>query len=397
VTDQPAGPGQTGVPEFQAPELKNAGSEPSSGPSTTGVPEFQASELKNAGLGGGGGRRGGLTRRGRVVLGGLAVLLVVGAGAGLWLFRQVNPAGGPGAEVAVDVEPGTSVAGVAARLEAKGVVHSARIFRIYLKLTGGAGTIQAGEYELRKNLSMGTAKAALKQGPSIKFLKLTIPEGLTLDQIGDRVGALPGRSKDRFLAAARSGTVRSKYQPPGSPSLEGLLFPDTYLVTDKEDDAAILRRLVSRFDAVADEVGLGAVKPAGLGAYQVIVGASLVESEAKVPEDRPLIASVIANRLQKGMKLQIDATVLYALGEHKDRVLNRDLEIDSPYNTYKVDGLPPTPISAPGRASLEAMLHPADSTYLYYVLSDKNGKHAFATTPAEFEALKAEAHRKGLL
>lgn len=342
-------------------------------------------------------RRGRLTGRGRVVLGVLAVLLLVALGGGFWVYRQINPAGGPGAKVAVDVEPGTSVAGVAAALDAKGVITSARIFRIYLKLKG-AGTIQAGEYELRENLSMGGARAALERGPSIKFQKLTIPEGLTLDQIADRVGALPDRNRATFLAAARSGAVRSKWQPPGNTSLEGLLFPDTYLITDKEDDTAVLRRLVTRFDQVADEVGLGtAAGPVGLNPYQVIVGASLVESEAKVPEDRPLIASVIANRLQKAMRLQIDATVLYALGGHKDRVLNRDLEIDSPYNTYKVNGLPPTPISAPGRASLQAMLHPADTTFLYYVLSDKNGKHAFATTPSEFEALKAEAQRKGLL
>jgi UPF0755 protein len=128
-----------------------------------------------------------------------------------------------------------------------------------------------------------------------------------------------------------------------------------------------------------------------------VVAASLVESEAKVDEDRPLIASVIENRLEKGMRLQIDATVLYALGEHKTRVLYKDLEIDSPYNTYRIEGLPPTPISATGRASLTAMLHPPKTTFLYYVLSDKNGKHAFATTPSEFEALKAEARRKGLL
>ena len=351
----------------------------------------------NAGSGDGG-RRGRLNRRGRVVAGGLAILLVVGLGGGLWLFREINPAGGPGAKVAVDVEPGTSVAGVAARLDAKGVIASARIFRIYLKLKGGTGTIQAGEYELRKNLSMGEAQAALRRGPSIRFEKLTIPEALTLDQIADRVGALPGRSREKFLAAARSGSVRSKWQPPRNTSLEGLLFPDTYLVTDKEDETAIIRRMVDRFDAVAVDLGLGAAAvPTGLGPYQLIVGASLVESEAKVPEDRPLIASVISNRIQKGMKLQIDATVLYALGEHKDRISNKDLEIDSAYNTYKIEGLPPTPISAPGRASLEAMLHPADTTFLYYVLSDKNGKHAFATTPSEFEALKAEAHRKGLL
>jgi UPF0755 protein len=330
------------------------------------------------------------------------MLVVVGLGAGVWVLRQVNPGGGPGEKVTLDIAPGTSVAGVADKLEGKGVVTSARIFRLYLKVRGGPGTVQAGEYELHTNLSMGEAKAALQRGPSIKFVKLTIPEGLTLDAIADRVGALPGHSKDTFLAAARSGTVRSKWQPPGSTNLEGLLFPDTYLITDKEDDTAVLRRLVGRFDQVADEVGLGtpaaasAARPTGLGPYQLIVAASLVESEAKVKDDRPLIASVIANRLQKGMKLQIDATVLYAIG-HKDKVLYSDLEVDSPYNTYKIDGLPPTPISAAGKASLEAMLHPADTTYLYYVLSDKSGKHAFATTPSEFEALKAEARRKGLL
>jgi UPF0755 protein len=353
----------------------------------------------------GGGRRGRLTRRGRIVFGMLAVFLVVGLGAGLWVLRQVNPGGGPGQKVAVDIVPGTSAAAVADRLEAEGVITSAQIFRLYLKVKGGAGNIQAGEYELRRNLSMGDAQAALRHGPSIKFDRLTIPEGLTLEQIADRVGALPGRSRDRFLAAAKSGAVRSKWQPPGHNNLEGLLFPDTYLVTDKEDDTAILRRLVSRFDQVADEVGLGSAAGLGQGGqvtlpslspYQLIVAASLVESEAKVKEDRPLIASVISNRLQKGMKLQIDATVLYAIG-HKDKVLYSDLEVDSPYNTYRIDGLPPTPISAAGKPSLEAMLHPATTTYLYYVLSDKNGKHAFATTPAEFEALKAEARRKGLI
>lgn len=357
----------------------------------------------------GGGRRGRLTRRGRIVFGTLAVLLVVGLGAGLWVLRQVNPGGGPGEKVAVDIVPGTSVAAVSEKLEDEGVITSAQIFRMYLKFKGGAGSIQAGEYELRRNLSMGDVRAALRRGPSIKFDRLTIPEGLTLQQIADRVGELPGRSRDKFLAAARSGAVRSKWQPPGQNNLEGLLFPDTYLVTDKEDDAAILRRLVTRFEQVADEVRLGspAAAAAGLGQggqvklpslspYQLIVAASLVESEAKVKEDRPLIASVISNRLQKGMKLQIDATVLYAIG-HKDKVLYSDLEVDSPYNTYKIDGLPPTPISAVGKESLAAMLHPADTTFIYYVLSDKNGKHAFATTPSEFEALKAEARRKGLI
>ncbi|HYH49592.1 MAG TPA: endolytic transglycosylase MltG, partial [Acidimicrobiia bacterium] len=204
----------------------------------TGAPEFHRSELQNADSAGGPPPRrpkGRLTRRGRFFLGVLALMAVVGLGAGLWLLKQVNPSGGPGEKVAVDVLPGTSVAAVATKLEDEGVITSARVFRLYLKATGGA-SVQAGEYELRKNLSMGEAKAALRRGPSIKFQRLTIPEALTLDKIADKVGELPGRSRDRFLAAARSGDVRSKYQPPGNTNLEGLLFPDTYLLTDKEDE-----------------------------------------------------------------------------------------------------------------------------------------------------------------
>ena len=342
-------------------------------------------------------RPGRLTRRGRVLLGTLAVLLVVGLGTGVWVLRQVNPGGGPGRAVKVDIVPGTSLAAVAAQLDEHDVISSARIFRLYLKVRGGMSAVQAGEYELRTNLSMSEARAALRRGPSIRFERLTIPEGLTVEKIADRVGEVPGRSREKFLAAARSGEVRSRWQPPGSTNLEGVLFPDTYMLTDQEDELAIVRRLVGRFDDVADQVGLGAVPPTGLSPYELVVAASLVESEAKVPEDRPLIASVIRNRLQIGMRLQIDATVLYALGKHKERVLYKDLEVDSPYNTYRIDGLPPTPISAVGKASLEAMLDPADTTYIYYVLADKSGKHAFATTSAEFEALKAEARRKGLL
>ena len=230
---------------------------PAAGSSGTGLPEFQAPEPGNAGSGGGG-PRGRLTRRGRVVLGAFAVLLIVGLGAGMWLLRQVDPGGGPGSAVKVDIVPGTSVAGVAAQLDDKGVISSARIFRLYLKVKGGAGAIQAGEYELRQNLSMGEARAALRRGPSIRFERLTIPEALTLDQIADRVGALPGRSREKFLAVARSGTVRSRWQPPGQNSLEGILFPDTYLLTDKDDETAIVRRLVGRFEEVANEVGLAA-------------------------------------------------------------------------------------------------------------------------------------------
>ncbi|HEY0398007.1 MAG TPA: endolytic transglycosylase MltG, partial [Acidimicrobiia bacterium] len=152
MTDMPGGADPDDIP-------------PADAPSATGVPDHGDAAVRNAGSGpGGGGRRGGLTRRGRIVLGVLAILAVMGVGAGAWVLHQVNPGGGPGAKVVVDVEPGTSVATVAARLDSKGVITSARIFRLYLKVTGGAGSIQAGEYELRTNLSMGAARSALKRG-----------------------------------------------------------------------------------------------------------------------------------------------------------------------------------------------------------------------------------------
>jgi UPF0755 protein len=334
----------------------------------------------------------------RLLLAGAGLATLVAVVGGVWLARHLNPPGPPGPPVRVVIEPGTSVAGIAARLEDDDVLTSARVFRLYLKARRAEEGFQAGEYVLRRRMSMGTALAALRKGPDIAYQRLTVPEGLTLGEIAERVGRLPGRQAARFLELAGSGRVRSRWQPPESRSLEGLLFPDTYLVTDREDEAAILARLVRRFDEVATDVGLGREpRPAQLSAYQAIVAASLVEAEAKVPEDRPLIAAVIQNRLEAGMRLQIDATVLYALGRHKSRVLFRDLEVDSPYNTYKVDGLPPTPIAAPGRAALQAMLDPAEVDYRYYVLFERNGKHAFATTPAEFERLKAEARRKGVL
>jgi UPF0755 protein len=333
-----------------------------------------------------------------MIAGGLAAVAVVGLVAVVWLARQLDPPGAPGRPVTVVIEPGTSGVGIANRLERAGVLSSARIFRLYLRVRGGGGGFQAGEYRLRRRMAMGAVASALRAGPDIRYDRLTVPEGLTLPEIADRVGKLPGRDGKRFLDLARSGEIRSRWQPAGVNILEGLLFPDTYLITEKEDERAILERLLRRFDEVAAEVGLADRAPGRqLEPYQAVVAASLVEAEARVPEDRPLIAAVIENRLRKGMRLQIDATVLYALGRHKSRVLFADLEVDSPYNTYKVQGLPPTPIEAPGRAALAAVLEPAEVDYLYYVLFEANGKHAFAATSAEFERLKAEARRKGVL
>jgi UPF0755 protein len=183
--------------------------------------------------------------------------------------------------------------------------------------------------------------------------------------------------------------VRSAYQPPESASLEGLLFPDTYEVAADDDATAVLTRMVGQLDEVAAELGIDTKAPAqGLTAYEAIVVASLIEEEARVPEERPMIARVIYNRLQQGIPLGIDATSAYeAILAGRERT-ELDFESQSPYNTRRIAGLPPTPIAAPGRASIEAALNPAAGPWIYYVLADEQGHHFFTDSASEFEEAK---------
>lgn len=345
-------------------------------------------------------RRFRLTRTWKIVLGVAAFVLVLAGAAGVWLVRQIDPPGSPGDAVPVEIAEGSAKSAIADLLEDRDVITSSRIFRIYMRVTG-AGEFQAGIYnrgELRTNMAMGDVVDALESGPEIAYERLTVPEGLTVDEIAERVGALEGRSADRFLELATSGRVRSSLQPEGVDTLEGLLFPDTYLIAEDEDEEDILRRMVTLFEQVTDSIGLvDRADAVGLTAYEAVIVASLVEAEAKVPDDRELIASVIHNRLDGGMLLQIDATVIYALGEHTERVLFRDLEVESPYNTYRNAGLPPTPIAASGEASLEAAVAPADTEFRFYVKTEASGKHAFARTAEEHQRNVADARERGVI
>jgi UPF0755 protein len=323
-----------------------------------------------------------------------AFLVLAGAGF-VWFQRQVNPPGQPGKTVFVTIPEGSASGTIGAILDDKGIITSARIFKLYLKLH--PADMQAGNYQLRQRSSMDTVVAALKAGPKHTFHRLTIPEGYTLKQIAAKVGQLPGKSADVFLAAATSDRVRSQFEPATVHNLEGLLFPDTYFIEDKDTELDILTRMVKTFDQVATTEGLSA-GVLGHDAYQTLTIASLVESEGKVAADRPKIARVIDNRLNIGMLLQVDATVIYARGGRRPngRVLYSDLEVDSPYNTYKFKGLPPTPISSPGRAAIHAALHPVDGPWLYYVKFQKDGTHKFSVTLQEQNAAIADARRRGV-
>lgn len=339
------------------------------------------------------------SRKGRILLVLVLLFVVVAVPVGGvvgWYWLQVHPRGSAGTPVTVEVEKGWGINRIGDALKDNAVIGSPLAFRIYIGMDGNA-TFSAGRYELRKNMGIADAVAVMRKGPIITYGKLALPPGLTLTEIAARVGGQPGLSAQRFLEVARSNTVRSTYQPAGVTSLEGLTWPDTYYISEGEDEASILKRLVRAFDENANAIGLNTATKNGISPYQTIVVASLIQTEAKLDEDRAMIAAVVYNRLRDKMPLQIDATLLYARGNKSGPILNSDKLIDSPYNTYKVSGLPPTPISTVTKASLLAAMNPAAVPYKFYVLIDANGKHAFATTLEEHNRNVAEARRKGLL
>ena len=358
------------------------------------VDEDELEYANNDGSGGGRGLRGALV----VVVVCVALLAAVVVGGGLWARSKLDPAGEPGQEVTVTVPAGATTADIADLLEEQGVVPSATAFRAYLRVAG-ADPFHAGDYVLRRNSAVWDVRDTLSAGPQVDYTRITIPEGLTLEEIAARVDEHERYSGEAFTAAVTSGQIRSRYQPPEVTTLQGLLLPETYTLAEGQDEVGLVQQMVAAFDGTADELGYtDAQARVGLTPYETIVVASLIEEEARVPEDRAKISRVIHNRLADGMRLQIDATVIFAHGERREggRVLYSDLEIDSPYNTYKYAGLPPTPIAAPGRAALEAAINPADGPWLYYVKYEEDGSHAFSTTLAEHNERIAEAKEKGV-
>lgn len=312
----------------------------------------------------------------------VAILLVPIVAVSTWVYFQLSPTGDPGGRVVVTVQPGWGTTQIGDELARQGVIGSGLVFRVWER----DSQFTAGAYELKKNMGVLDAATAMGSGPHTAPQVGVLP-GLTLDEVGDRVAGIKRFSKDRFLEIARSGRVRSIYQPAGINTLEGVLWPDSYRVRADQTEADLTAEMTKAFDDHATKLGIvGAATELGVTPYQVITVASLVQREAKLDVDRPLIAAVVYNRLKAGMPLQIDATTQYAQRTG-----------DPSYDTYKIPALPPTPISTVSTKSLEAAMHPANVPYRYYVISDANGKHAFATTYAEHLKNVAAARAKGLL
>jgi UPF0755 protein len=337
-------------------------------------------------------------RRTTIVVLLLVVLpLAVLGSAAVWFWWQVGACGGGGETQEVEIQRGWGVPDIADELHDRGMIGNALVFNVYARLNGDS-KFDAGTYKLQSDMCVKDAVKLLNAGPVQKFSEITIPPGLWMKEIAQRVAKLPGLDAEKFVEASKNNAVRSSFEPEGVASLEGLLRPDTYKIAAEEDEIQVLKTLVDTFDERAAALGLGFANVNGLGAYDIIKVASLIESEAKTPGDRPLIASVIYNRLKQDMQLQIDASLIYARGDPKNRSLsNADKQINSPYNTYANKGLPPTPIAAVSDASIEAALHPAETDYLYYVVIDKQGNHAFATTLEEHEQNIQKAQAAGVL
>jgi len=338
-----------------------------------------------------------------------AVTLFIGA-IGLWYVHQVNPSGIGDAKSFTVVE-GDTIDSVSDRLASEGFISRSSVFSWYVSRKGGIELIP-GYYTLLPKDHMGNIMAVLKTPPSASYQKVTFPEGFTIAQMGQRLAEKTLRlNADQFVAMASDPSVETKYRPAGQSSLEGLLFPDTYQISGDQNELQVVQQLAKQMVRVASQEGLDdAEAKVGLTPYKVLIVASMIEREAKVDADRAKIARVIYNRLEIKMPLQIDATLLYNAPADTDFATLKSTE--GPYNTYLNKGLPPTPIANPGRASIVAALNPAPNPagtdplcanvpkpcrYLYYVLSDKDGGHAFAVTLAQHEANVETARQAGLL
>lgn len=338
----------------------------------------------------------------------LAGIAIVGGAS--FLGRQVGGALGgsdsgdgvdvePGIEVQIVIPSGASAQDIAAILATQGVVASAGQFETTVRTAGAAGDLQAGTYELVTGMDSSDVLAVLLAGPVTDAYRVTIREGLRVTEIVADLAEATGYTESDFLTALESGEVttglREMDDSPEAAEWEGLLFPDTYEFSRSAGPADILQRLASTMEERVGAIDWSELEAAGLSRYEGIVIASLIETEVRVADERPLVSSVIRNRLDEGMLLQIDASVLYALDTRDPSEF--DSEVDSPYNTYLHPGLPPTPIAAPGRAALEAAAAPAETEYLYYVLSSPDGSHTFTTNLDDHNAAVRQAREDGVL
>jgi UPF0755 protein len=311
-------------------------------------------------------------------------VLGAGAAAGLFVVRSREAYRGyTGAEQFVDIPAGSGTNTIGAHLVAAGIVRDALTFRAALWVSGRAKRLKAGEYRFDQPMTPLQVIDKIARG-DVYIVALTFPEGLTIAEMAAIVEAHGFGPAAAFVEAAKDVSLIRSVDPAAT-NLEGYLFPETYSLPRHTDASRIVRLMVERFLHVFGADLREAAAARGLSVRQAVTLASIVEKETARADERPLIAAVYATRLRIGMPLQCDPTVIYALqhaGRYDGNIHKADLMFDSPYNTYRYAGLPPGPIAAPGKGSLEAAVHPADADFLYFV-SRNDGSHAFARTLEE--------------
>ncbi|MEN6371510.1 MAG: endolytic transglycosylase MltG [Armatimonadota bacterium] len=330
-------------------------------------------------------------REGRNYLITLLVLAVMVLGL---LFYLGAPVGGSTSPVMVIVPQGATAAKVGCKLKEVGLVRSAFGFSVIARAREDASKLKPGAYLFNRSMSVRRMLDAMVHG-DIAAVWVTVPEGFTAQQLARRLADKRLVNENEFLTlvTACAGDFKDIVSVPSS-GLEGYLFPDTYLVPLNASPREIVTQMLKTFksqvaDPMSSEIeqiaGGSDAESKGEALNRIIIVASLIEREARVPKDRTLISAVIWNRLRIGMKLDIDATVQYALGGHRKRLYYKDLAVESPYNTYIHPGLPPGPIANPGIESIKAALHPEKADYLYYV-ARTDGSHIFSRTLSEHDA-----------
>jgi len=320
----------------------------------------------------------------------LLVLLAFLVAAGAVAFALLVPAG-PRTETFVDINPGMSSMQIAAQLKQQGIIWSKDVFLGLYAVRGR--TLKAGEYRFAHPARMTEVWDRLRRG-DVYTIAVTIPEGSNVFDIGARLEAAGLGPKEAFVTAAKQGTDLIVDLDKTAPSVEGYLFPDTYHFERHTPPQEMMAAMVRRFRQMAQQIGLNG------DFHQTVTLASLVEKETPLDKERPLVASVFDNRLDKNMPLMTDPSVIYAAlldGRYRGTIFQSDLQANSPYNTYIHAGLPPGPICNPGIKSLTAAMHPAQSDYLYFVAAgaDPSGQSRFSTT-LEQHAKDVEAYRQAV-
>lgn len=293
--------------------------------------------------------------------------------------------------VYIEVEKGEGAGRIAEKLYESGVIRYPLLFTLWARITGNDKRIKAGRYEFRVPSRIRDVLRKMVRGEVLN-IRVTIPEGVTICEVAQRFQYKAGMDSAEFMNLVRDSSLISSFGL-NAPSLEGLLFPDTYFVFDSIPAARVIELMTRRFFNVFDSSMQRRMEEIGFTLNQIVTLASIIQLEVKVKEELPLVSSVYHNRLDKGRRLESCPTILFLLPENRDRVFYVDLLIDSPYNTYIHTGLPPGAICNPGKEALLAALYPAETDYLYFVAKG-DGTHIFSRTYREHTAAKRDLRRE---